>query len=252
MKLLIKNCNRKMLVGMLLLISISKAWASGQSITVVNNTGEAQRFYFDVKIASIPKDIVKAYNALEYPCRYPSGKYSPQGTQTTCHFDLPHKMSQAMPITGFGTGTLTIDISAGDFHIPQGPCNTTLAEFTLNGGGADSYDISLVNGRSFNMQIASSAGGQTIALNKGDDPKTTLGVYPVGCSKCVDNVGIAPAAPAVPGVSTTANCPGFGRPAGPMPTGSCKTGTEMDPKPNKCGIDSVPVGGDYTVTFNAM
>lgn len=221
---------------------------AGTSIEIVNNTGQDQLIYFMIDTPVIPNTAKDKYGKLHYPCVYPSNPYSGNGNgDTTCNFSLPNGKSQTMSLDVLPQGKVSLAISAGKNHFPKGPCNTTLAEMTINDTGKDGYDISLVNGRSFDMQITSD-NGQTITLDS-NDPKKTLGVFPVGCSRCVDNIGVAPNFAG--NGSTTQNCPGYGREVGPMPAGSCKTGDEFNPVPNKCEIDSVPTGGNYTVTFNS-
>lgn len=222
----------------------------GESITIVNNTGAEQKIYFMHPDIAPSAAVVTTFKALTSPCVYPTDVYSGQGNQYICNFTLLQGQQQSMPLTDFAPGKLQLAISAANFHYPMGPCNTTFAELTLNSSGNDSYDISTVNGRSFNIQISTTGTGTPISLKRGDDPKTTLGVYPAGCSKCVDGAGVAPRFPK--GYGDTVNCPGYGQPIGPMPKGACKTGSEMNPKPNACGIDMVPTGGAFTVTFNAM
>jgi Thaumatin family len=155
---------------------------------------------------------------------------------------------------GLPSGKLIIAVSAQQDHFPQGPCNTTIAEFTINDNGLDSYDISLVNGQNFNMEIASDkpTTNPNIKLDTTDlaTIKKTLGVFPPGCSRCVDGVGVPPAWQG--NGTTTQNCPGYGKPPGPMPMGSCKQGSESDPKPNYCQITAKPTGANYTVTFTDL
>lgn len=227
----------------------------GETVTIVNKTSRTQTVYLMVQYPAISQHanptlraaIVAQFGALTYPCRFPTSPYSGNGNgDTTCNFALPSGASQAMPLGKLPGGKVSLAISAGENHFPQGPCNTTLAEITLNDRGVDAYDISLVNGRSFAMTLKAT-NGTSIALAAGSDPRKILGVYPVGCSACVDGKGVAPAFPS--SGPTTQNCPGFNRPPGPMPNGSCKTGTETNPKPNACEIDSVPTGGTYTITF---
>ena len=222
------------------------AAAAGPTISVVNSTGQSQVIYFMVDSPTLTPATKTALGQLSHPCIYPANSFSGDGNKdTTCHFMLPDGKTQAFAINDISSGKIILAISTGKGHFPKGPCNTTLAEFTINDGGKDGYDISLVNGRSFDMQIKAD-NGQDIELGS-NDPKQTLGVYPPGCSRCVDGIGVAPDF-AGNGTSTQ-NCPGFGRPPGPMPTGSCKTGSEFTPQPNKCQIDSVTTGGNYTVTF---
>ena len=239
----------KYVIGSLLISGIiaTQAFSAtrGESIVVTNNTGQDQVIYFMIDFPAIPSSAKTAYSKLVYPCIYPSDPFSGDGNDQTCHFSLPNGKSQTMPLTLLPAGKVILAISAGKSHFPKGPCNTTLAEITLNDGGTDGYDISLVNGRSFDIQIAPTT-GQTITLSS-QDPRKTLGVFPIGCSRCVDNIGVAPNFEG--NGTTTQNCPGYGRPPGPMPAGSCKTGGEFTPVPNNCQIDSVPTGGNYTVTF---
>lgn len=237
------------------------AASRGETVTIVNDTGANQTVYFMITHPIISKtgnptlraQVVTTFNALTYPCQFPSSPYSGNGNDETCHFVLPSGKFQAMPLSMLPAGQVSLAISAGKNHFPEGPCNTTLAEITLNQEGNDAYDISLVNGRSFDMKLEvntmmlANTAGASIVLDSSSDPKTTLGVYPIGCSACVDGQGVAPAWKG--NGSTTQNCPGYGRPPGPMPAGSCKTGTQFNPQPNACEIDSVPTGGTYTVTF---
>ncbi|WP_298622339.1 thaumatin family protein [uncultured Legionella sp.] len=146
---------------------------------------------------------------------------------------------------------MIVSISAEENHFPQGPCNTTLAEFTLDDENLDSYDVSLVNGQNLNMTIQADTSNKPIILNSSNLNviKNTYGVYPPGCSRCVDGIGIPPAWAGEP-QKNTQNCPGYGLTPGPMPQGSCKSGNEMDPKPNGCQVTSQSTGATYTVIFS--
>lgn len=244
------------LLGMILPLSL---YANGsRTITIVNQTSKDHVIYFQIdNIKPIPQATQAFYKNLNYPCIFPENSYSGDGNVNTCHFSLPQGESQVMPLNvsaGLPEGKFIVAVSAQQDHFPQGPCNTTIAELTLNDNGRDAYDISLVNGQNFNMEISSDkpSNNPSITLNSNNLEviKKTLGVFPPGCSRCVDGLGVPPAWQG--NGTTTQNCPGYGKPAGPMPKGSCKSGEESDPKPNFCQLTSMPTGANYTVTFSDM
>ncbi|WP_119327921.1 hypothetical protein [Cysteiniphilum halobium] len=205
---------------------------TGKSISIINNTGQDQTFYFMVaNVPTIPSAVKLSFKKLKYPCLYTSG----QGNAQTCHVKIPNGDSQSIPLDGFThTSTLHLDISSGEGHWPLGPCPTTVVEFVLNSGGSDHYDVSLVNGQNFNVKVESMAGGKTINLNTSNLSQilTLPGVFPPGCDGCA--VSLAP--PTWPG------CPGK------VPKSSCKAGTQYDPKP-VCQYDGQPISQEYKVTF---
>jgi hypothetical protein len=224
---------------------LNNAYADrGNTITITNNTSKDQVIYLQLEQGNgqplSPE--AKSYYQDKLRCQFPTDPYSGQGNDHTCHFTLTKSNSTNVAIsaaeTNLSPGKLIVSISAEENHYPQGPCNTTLAEFTLNDHSLDSYDVSLVNGQNFNMSIQSDTGNPPIVLNSSnlDTIKSTLGVYPPGCSQCVDGVGTPPAWKGAP-EKNTQNCPGYKEPPapGPMPKGSCKSGQEMDPKPNEIG-----------------
>jgi hypothetical protein len=229
---------------------------TGKSITISNMTGQTQTFYFMVdKISSIPTEVVSQYKTLTHPCLYPKSDYSGQGNKLTCHLTLNDKSSQKIPLNGFSQASPVIDVSAGEGHYPLGPCNTTVAEFTLNSGGSDHYDVSLVNGQNFNVKIApSNSGATTIDLNSANLSviKKTQGVFPPGCTICVHGGKPAPTWAGNP--PSTQNCPAYPykNSGSIMPAGSCKTGTESKPTPNVCQLDSQPLSDNYIVTFTEI
>lgn len=230
----------------------------GNTITITNNTSEDQVIYLQLEQGNGQQlsSETKTYYQNTIGCTFPDDPAGGQGNDHTCHFILTKNNSTSVAIganeTHLNPGKLIVSISAEENHYPQGPCNTTLAEFTLDDNNLDSYDVSLVNGQNFNMSIQSDTGNPPISLNSSNlkTIKKTLGVYPPGCSRCVDGIGVPPAWPGEP-QKNTQNCPGFSiKPPGPMPKGSCKEGDEMKPKPNPCQITSKPTGGNYTVIFS--
>ncbi len=104
------------------------------------------------------------------------------------------------------------------------------------------------------MTITSS-NGQTLKLDSSDlnTIKSTMGVYPLGCSRCADygddgsRIGLAPNFKG-DGVNTQ-DCPGVNQPDSRMPVGSCKGGKEHTPSPNACQITQ-PISDSYTVSFS--
>ncbi len=236
---------------------VGHAAERGNTITIVNNTSKNQLIYLQLEQNNRHplSQKTKTYYNSTIGCLFPDNPYSGQGNEHTCHFSLSKNSSVAVAIganeTHLNPGKLMLSISAGENHYPQGPCNTTLAEFTLDDNGRDTYDVSLVNGQNFNMSIQSDMGNPVVVLNSSKlaTIKSTLGVYPPGCSRCIDGLGVAPAWGGDP-QKNTQNCPGYGRAPGPMPANSCKSGKEMDPKPNACQITYQHTGANYTVIFS--
>jgi hypothetical protein len=206
----------------LLSYSAPTSVSTGKYITITNNTGSSQKFYFELSNQPkyvITQTLMNKFKALTYPCSFPASPYVGQGNSQTCSFTMPDGQSQNMPLKYYNLQTLSLAVSAGDNHYPQGNCNTTMGEIYIN-NSTDSYDISLVNGQNFNMKIVPShSGAQPINLNTDtlSAIKSIHGIYPPGCDTCTAGRG-APDSKANP-AKNTQNCPAY--PSGTMDAGSC-------------------------------
>lgn len=116
--------------------------------------------------------------------------------------------------------------------IPWTGCAVTQAEFTLAdnwgkwGGLRDTYDISLVNGFNYRMQIAPMS-GQNINVTAGTGNSNNIGVYGWGWTKCTV---------------------GPNSPCGPL-AGENHAGTESNPDP-PCQLSQASIT-NYTVTISS-
>ena len=82
--------------------------------------------------------------------------------------------------------------------ITWGDCPVTMAEFTLDDGGTDTYDLSLVNNLNVAMSIVPSTGTTIGPVSSPTGNQQAIGVYPQLCTVCNGNSG----APTWPGCPT--------------------------------------------------
>ncbi len=136
-----------------------------------------------------------------------------------------------------------IDLSGGLDNEPMGPCPTTMFEINISPENTttDSFDVSLVNGFNYSMQITTSDGPATANVTKATGNQKALGVFPLGCTQCVSQNSKPP---------TYENCPGDPKKCGSQcyAASECKSGSDEFHPNVKCTIDP-PTGASYTVTF---
>ena len=99
-----------------------------------------------------------------------------------CKFVIP-KGKDAHKILNLSKGG--IDLSVGLDCEPMGPCPTTMFEINMSPNDNkphDHYDVSLVNGFNYSLQIIPSAGTSTTLVTKASGNHSAVGVFPLGCS----------------------------------------------------------------------
>lgn len=116
------------------------------------------------------------------------------GNPVMCSFTLEAESSQMIP---FGKGCKVSPAFSGDMPL-WGDCPVTMAEFTLDDGGTDTYDLSLVNNLNVGMSIVPSTGTTIGPITSATGNQEAVGVYPQLCTTCSGNGG----APTWPGCPT--------------------------------------------------
>ena len=140
-----------------------------------------------------------------------------------------------------------IDLSAGLDREPMGPCPTTMFEINISpkdNASHDHYDVSLVNGFNYSIQIVPSTGTATTPVTRATGNQNAVGVFPLGCSECIALNSVPPA---------WENCPGNSSSCGAhsqcYSAGECKTGPDRNHPNAACDLEAV-TGGSYTVNIS--
>ncbi len=148
-----------------------------------------------------------------------------------CSFTTGNPVVCTFPVTGQGTQVVTfakgckVSPAFSVNSVLWGDCPVTMAEFTLDDGGTDTYDLSLVNDLNVGMTITPTTGTTIGPISSPTGNQQAIGVYPQLCTTCNGNGG----APAWPGC--------------PTPDASqCKSDVASYP----CQL-SQPSGASYTV-----
>lgn len=169
--------------------------------------------------------------------------YTKQSFSSVCKFNTSNPyvcqftVNQGTPVSLKFKKSCQVSVAFTADNLPWGACPTSLAEFTLNAtSGGDTIDVSLVNGRNYNIDINTSSNISVINMSKAKGALNTLfGVYPPGCDGCA--VSINP--------PTWPNCPGS------QPKANCQKGTQYNPKPG-CQITRPTNSDSYNVTFTKI
>jgi hypothetical protein len=137
-----------------------------------------------------------------------------------------------------------INITGGLGNEPMGPCPTTMFEINMSpkdNPTHDHFDLSLVNGFNYSMQIKSSKGKETKHVTKATGHHDALGIYPLGCTLCIGTGSVPP---------TWTDCPGNASSCGGQcfNLNECKSGPD-DKHPNVACDLEVDTGGNFIVDF---
>jgi len=169
--------------------------------------------------------------------------YDPARRQDRCRMAIPAGKSKKLNLNKGG-----INISGGLDHEPMGPCPTTMFEINISpkdNPTHDIFDLSLVNGFNYSMQIKSSKGLETKHVTKATGHHDAFGVFPLGCSVCVATGSVPPEWDYCPGTKSK------DKPCGAQcyNANECKSGPDDKHANVSCTVDNVPTGGNYTVDF---
>jgi hypothetical protein len=137
-----------------------------------------------------------------------------------------------------------INLSGGLDHEPMGPCPTTMFEINMcpkDNTTHDHFDLSLVNGFNYSMQISSSTGISTTHVTKATGNHDAVGVFPLGCTQCVSQGSNPPRWPSCPGNPSSCGAQCFS-------ANECKSGPD-ELHPNAACDLEVKTGGNYIVKF---
>jgi hypothetical protein len=170
--------------------------------------------------------------------------YDPTARPDRCRMTIPTGRSKTLNLNKGG-----IDISGGLDNEPMGPCPTTMFEINISpkdNPTTDHFDLSLVNGFNYAMQIKSSKGKETKYVTTAKGNRDAFGVFPLGCSACV-------AAGSVPPAFRGSSCPGDASSCSKQgqcfDPSECKSGPDEFNADVRCEVPNVPTGGNYTVDF---
>lgn len=137
-----------------------------------------------------------------------------------------------------------INISGGLDHEPMGPCPTTMFEINIcpnDNKTHDHFDLSLVNGFNYALQIISSTGTSTKYVTKATGNHDAVGVFPLGCTECISRGSVPPAFDHCPGNPSSCGVHGQCYRAE-----ECKTGPDRNHPNAACDLE-VKTGGNYTI-----
>ena len=140
-----------------------------------------------------------------------------------------------------------INISGGLDKEPMGPCPTTMFEINMSpkdNAKHDHFDLSLVNGFNYSMQIRSSKGKETKHVTTATGHHDALGVFPLGCTLCIAKGSVPPQWDDCPGTKSK------DKPCGNQcfNESECKSGPD-DKHPNVACDLEVDTGGNFVVEF---
>ena len=180
-------------------------------------------------------------NGGSYTAKYFQDQGCTMYGQDRCSITIPKKV---------GTKTLNlnkggINLSGGLGREPMGPCPTTMFEINMSprdNPTTDHYDLSLVNGFNYAMQIKSSKGSATAHVTKATGNQNAYGVFPLGCSVCVATGSRPPDFTGCPGNASSCGGQCFN-------PNECKSGPDEFHANVRCDVANVPTGGTYTVDF---
>jgi hypothetical protein len=140
-----------------------------------------------------------------------------------------------------------INISGGLDNEPMGPCPTTMFEINMSpkdNPTHDHFDLSLVNGFNYSMQIKSSKGKETKYVTTATGHHDALGVFPLGCTLCIGAGSVPPEWDYCPGTKSK------DKPCGDQcyNADECKSGSD-DKHANVACVLEVDTGGNFVVDF---
>jgi hypothetical protein len=176
---------------------------------------------------------------------YTADDFNKQG----CNMYRPDRCSFIINKGKFKTLNLSkggIDLSVGLDHEPMGPCPTTMFEINISPNDNkthDHYDVSLVNGFNYSIQLIPSAGTATTKVTKATGNQDAVGVFPLGCTECISKGSVPP---------TWDDCPGNPSSCGAhsqcYSADECKTGPDRNHPNAACDLEAT-TGGNYTVNI---
>lgn len=179
-----------------------------------------------------------SYTATYFKDQGCDNSYDPMHRQDRCSMLIPKGKSKTLNFNKGG-----IDISGGLDNEPMGPCPTTMFEINMSpkdNPTTDHFDLSLVNGFNYAMQIKSSKGKETKHVKTAKGNHDALGVFPLGCSVCIATGSKPPDFTGCPG--NAASCGGQC-----FNLNECKSGDDEWHASVSCTVDNVPTGGNYIV-----
>jgi hypothetical protein len=159
-----------------------------------------------------------------------------------CSVLIPKKSTKTLTLNKGG-----INLSGGVDNESMGPCPTTMFEINISpkdNKTHDHFDLSLVNGFNYSMQIVSAAGSETTYVKNATGNHDAIGVFPLGCTQCVSQNSNPPSWPDCPG-----NRDGHCAPQC-YDAAECKSGPD-ELHPNVACDLEVKTGGSFTVNFGA-
>lgn len=155
-----------------------------------------------------------------------------------CSFTVNKGKSKTLNLSKGG-----INLSVGLDHEPMGPCPTTMFEINISPNdnrAHDHYDVSLVNGFNYSIQLIPSAGTSTTPVTKATGNHNAVGVFPLGCSECISKNSVPPSFPDCPGnASCGAQC---------YNVDECKTGEDRNHPNTACDLEA-NTGVNYTINI---
>ena len=170
--------------------------------------------------------------------------YDPTRRLDRCRMTIPKGRSKTLNLNKGG-----IDISGGLDNEPMGPCPTTMFEINMSpkdNPTTDHFDLSLVNGFNYAMQIKSSKGKETKYVKTAKGNRDAFGVFPLGCSACVATGSVPPAFSGSGCPGDASSCSKQGQCFDPS---ECKSGPDEFNADVRCEVPNVPTGGNYIVDF---
>ncbi len=179
---------------------------------------------------------------------YDEAYFNKQGCQMyradRCKFVIP-RSKDAHKILNLSKGG--INLSVGLDGEPMGPCPTTMFEINMSPNDNkthDHYDVSLVNGFNYSIQIIPSAGTSTTPVTKATGNHNAVGVFPLGCSECIALNSVPPPWQDCPGNSSS--CGKYNQCYSAV---ECKTGPDRNHPNAACDLETA-TGGNYTVNIS--
>jgi hypothetical protein len=209
--------------------SVNAGSDPARTLTLQNNSGN------DVKVYIVFASGLRSYT----PDDFNNQGCAMYGGQDRCSMIVPKGGNKVLNLNKGG-----INLSGGLDHEPMGPCPATMFEINIspeNNQATDTFDVSLVNGFNYSMQIISSAGPATTMVTNAKGNQKALGVFPLGCTQCVSQNSNPPKWKDCPGDPAT--CGTYSQ---CYAEGECKSGPDEFNADVRCTIDP-PTGASYTV-----
>lgn len=205
-----------------------------RTLTLNNNSGKDVTIY--IVFATGLTGNGGAYTA-DYFNKQSCNMYKPD----RCSFTILKGKNKVLNLSKGG-----INLSVGLDREPMGPCPTTMFEINISPNDNkthDHYDVSLVNGFNYSIEIIPSSGTATTLVTKATGNQNAIGVFPLGCSECISKNSVPP---------PWDNCPGNSSSCGAYSqcysADECKTGEDRNHPNAACDLEA-NTGGNYTVNI---